>query len=114
MMIADEATRVEAGWPAPEARRLRKIEFTMTRRFYIETYGCQMNVADSELIAGILEASGYVAAKSEEEADVVLLNTCAVREKAEERIFGRLGWLKTAKAKRPGLTVGVAGCSHRP
>ncbi|MCK5800323.1 MAG: tRNA (N6-isopentenyl adenosine(37)-C2)-methylthiotransferase MiaB [Deltaproteobacteria bacterium] len=82
----------------------------MTRRFYIETYGCQMNVADSELITGILEAAGYVSAKSEEEADVILLNTCAVREKAEERIFGRLGWLKTAKAKRPGLTVGVAGC----
>ncbi len=82
----------------------------MTRRFYIETYGCQMNLADSELIAGVLVGRGYVPVETEDEADVVLLNTCAVREKAEERIFGRLGWLKSSKAERPGLVVGVAGC----
>ena len=80
------------------------------RRVYIETYGCQMNVSDSELMAGILAGRGYLMVDSEDEADVVLLNTCAVREKAEERIFGRLGWLKSAKEQRPGLVVGIAGC----
>lgn len=82
----------------------------MTRRFYIETYGCQMNVADTELIAGVLVGQGYHPVETEDEADVVLLNTCAVREKAEERIFGRLGWLKSAKARRPELIIGVTGC----
>jgi tRNA-2-methylthio-N6-dimethylallyladenosine synthase len=79
-------------------------------KVYIETYGCQMNVADSELIAGVLAEQGFEQVDTEDDADIVLLNTCAVREKAEERIFGRLGWLKSSKAKRPELVIGVAGC----
>ena len=71
-------------------------------RVYIETYGCQMNVADSELIGGTLAAAGYRQVDSAEDADVVLLNTCAVREKAEERIFGRLGIFKNLKSRMPG------------
>ena len=82
----------------------------MVRRVLIETFGCQMNVADSELIQGILQDSGYQAAASLEDADVVLLNTCAVRERAEERIFGRLSNLVSWKRQRPGAQLGVAGC----
>lgn len=79
-------------------------------KVYIETYGCQMNVADSELIMGILKNHGYGTAKEIEEANVVLLNTCSVRDNAEQRIYGRLGNLKTLKAAKPGLVVGILGC----
>lgn len=82
----------------------------MTRTVFIETYGCQMNEADSELMYGLLRHQGYALADAAENADVVLLNTCAVRERAEERIFGRLGWLKSMKAARPGMVLGVTGC----
>ncbi|MCA9544164.1 MAG: tRNA (N6-isopentenyl adenosine(37)-C2)-methylthiotransferase MiaB [Myxococcales bacterium] len=82
----------------------------MGRRVFIETYGCQMNEADSELMYGLLRKQGFEVADDAEQADVVLLNTCAVREKAEDRIFGRLGWLKSAKAKNPNLVLGVTGC----
>ena len=80
------------------------------RRVFIETYGCQMNEADSEMVAGLLRRRGFAAAETAETADVVLLNTCAVRERAEERIFGRLGWLKTLKAQNPHMVLGVTGC----
>jgi tRNA-2-methylthio-N6-dimethylallyladenosine synthase len=82
----------------------------MTRSVFIETYGCQMNEADSELMYGLLRHQGYEIASTAESADVVLLNTCAVRERAEERIFGRLGWLKSMKAAKPGMVLGVTGC----
>lgn len=81
------------------------------RRVYIETYGCQMNVADSELIAAILEEEGYGLTQTEAEADVVLVNTCAIREKAEDRVRGRLaGWRSKKLRERPDLTIGVLGC----
>src|SRR3970040_2897830 len=79
-------------------------------KVYIETYGCQMNVADSELIMGILKSHGYCLAKELDEADVVLLNTCSIRDNAEQRIYGRLGNLKTLKNSNPNLGVGVLGC----
>ena len=82
----------------------------MTKRLFVETYGCQMNEADTELIAGLMRKRGYGLAESAQEADIVLLNTCAVRDKAEQRIFGRLGWLKTLKKEKPDLVLGVAGC----
>ncbi|MDX9719847.1 MAG: tRNA (N6-isopentenyl adenosine(37)-C2)-methylthiotransferase MiaB [Myxococcota bacterium] len=82
----------------------------MSRRVLIETYGCQMNIADSELIQGILQANGYLPANALENAEVVLLNTCAVREKAEERIYGRLANLVSFKKRRPGTVLGVIGC----
>ena len=69
-----------------------------------------MNEADTELITGLMRHRGYSLAESAEAADVVLLNTCAVRDKAEQRIFGRLGWLKTLKRDNPDLVLGVAGC----
>ncbi|MBA2663450.1 MAG: tRNA (N6-isopentenyl adenosine(37)-C2)-methylthiotransferase MiaB [Bradymonadaceae bacterium] len=80
------------------------------KRVFIETYGCQMNLADSELMGGILSTRGYGAASSLEEADVILINTCAVRERAEERVFGRLSYLLRYKHERPEIVLGVTGC----
>lgn len=80
------------------------------RRVFIETYGCQMNMADSELMGGILGTSGYSAAPNHAEADVILINTCAVRERAEERVFGRLSHLLQYKQERPEVILGVTGC----
>ena len=80
------------------------------RRAYVETYGCQMNISDGELMEGILEASGYGIAATPEEADVILVNTCAIREHAEQRVLGRVGQLKGLKAERPELVLGVTGC----
>jgi tRNA-2-methylthio-N6-dimethylallyladenosine synthase len=77
-------------------------------RVYIETYGCQMNVSDSELMLGVLRREGYVAAAGPAEADVVLVNTCAVREHAEQKVLSRLGELK--QVKKPGGVLGVVGC----
>ena len=75
---------------------------------YIETYGCQMNVSDSELMLGKLAAAGYRAVDAPEGADVILVNTCAIRDHAEQRVFGRLGELK--RHMKPGAVVGVTGC----
>ena len=81
-----------------------------TRRIYLETYGCQMNVADSEVVGGILSSSGYALTGDIANADVVLVNTCAIRENAEQRIYGRLGLFSTYKRQNPGILVGVLGC----
>ncbi|MDT8342152.1 MAG: tRNA (N6-isopentenyl adenosine(37)-C2)-methylthiotransferase MiaB, partial [Longimicrobiales bacterium] len=83
---------------------------THRKRAYIETYGCQMNISDGELMEGILEAAGYGIAGSPEEADVVLVNTCAIREHAEQRVLGRVGQLKGLKQDNPRLVLGVTGC----
>jgi len=77
-------------------------------RIYIETYGCQMNVSDSELMFGVLGREGYVRTDDPAEADVLLVNTCAVRDHAEQRVLGRMGELK--RYKRPGDVLGVVGC----
>ncbi len=82
----------------------------MERRLYIETYGCQMNVADSELMLGQLSRAGYLRVEKPDEADVILVNTCAIREHAEQRIYGRLGELTRHKLRRPGVVLGVTGC----
>ena len=79
-----------------------------TPTVYIETYGCQMNVSDSELMYGRLEAEGYVAVDAPATADVVLVNTCAIRENAEQRVLGRLGELR--RDLKPGAVLGVTGC----
>jgi tRNA-2-methylthio-N6-dimethylallyladenosine synthase len=80
------------------------------KRVFLETYGCQMNVSDSELMAGVLEGAGMELVDRPEDADAVLLNTCAIREHAEQRVIGRLGDFARLKAKRPGMVIGVAGC----
>jgi tRNA-2-methylthio-N6-dimethylallyladenosine synthase len=80
----------------------------MSKRVYIETYGCQMNVADSELMLGLLGREGYVRAEDPADADVLLVNTCAVRDNAEQRVIGRMGELQ--RYKRKGGVLGVVGC----
>lgn len=80
------------------------------KKVWIETYGCQMNVADTELMYGGLRKDGFLIAERLDEADVVLLNTCAVREKAEERIYGRVSQLLRFKYTNPDLVLGVTGC----
>ncbi|MDR0893313.1 MAG: tRNA (N6-isopentenyl adenosine(37)-C2)-methylthiotransferase MiaB [Mediterranea sp.] len=80
------------------------------KRLFIETYGCQMNVADSEVIASVMEMAGYSAAETLEEADAVFLNTCSIRDNAEQKIFNRLDFFHSMKKKRPHLIVGVLGC----
>ena len=77
-------------------------------RIYIETYGCQMNVSDSELMLGVLARDGYERTDDPAVADVMLVNTCAVRDHAEQRVLGRMGELK--RHKRPGDVLGVVGC----
>src|SRR3954462_6117353 len=80
----------------------------MQKRVYIETYGCQMNVADSELMLGVLLRNGYVRATEPAGADVMLVNTCAVRDNAEQRVIGRVGELQ--RYKRSDGVLGVVGC----
>lgn len=82
----------------------------MARRFYIETFGCQMNEHDSEKIAGLLAHQGLVQANSPDEADVYILNTCSVREKAVQKVYSRLGEFKSRKRRDPEFTIGVVGC----
>src|SRR5690625_4201412 len=80
------------------------------KKFLIRTYGCQMNEHDSEVMAGILSGMGYTPTLDQEEADVILLNTCAIRENAENRVFGEIGHLKALKRENPNLILGVCGC----
>src|SRR3954467_11276403 len=79
-------------------------------RVYVETYGCQMNVADSDLIGSVLADAGYVSTKRADDADVIVVNTCAVREKAEERVTARAAELGALKRKKPGTVLAIVGC----
>jgi tRNA-2-methylthio-N6-dimethylallyladenosine synthase len=79
-------------------------------RVYVETYGCQMNVADSDLIGSVLADAGYVQAARAEDADVIVVNTCAVREKAEERVIARAAELGAVKRRKPGTVLAIVGC----
>ena len=82
----------------------------MGKSYYLDTYGCQMNMADSELIAGMLKKQGYVISKSMDNADAIFVNTCAIRERAEEKVHSRLGVYSQIKKNRPGVIIGVLGC----
>jgi tRNA-2-methylthio-N6-dimethylallyladenosine synthase len=95
LMLEDSAT-------LPENRKQKKM--------LLESYGCQMNFSDSEIVASILTQQGYVTTRDAEEADLVLLNTCAIRDNAEQRVRGRLQFFQTLKKKNPDLQVGVLGC----
>ncbi|MBE2276890.1 MAG: tRNA (N6-isopentenyl adenosine(37)-C2)-methylthiotransferase MiaB [Rhodobacteraceae bacterium] len=83
---------------------------TDPKKLFVKTYGCQMNVYDSERMAEAMGAEGYVLTELAEDADLVLLNTCHIREKASEKLYSDLGRLKPLKTERPGLKIGVAGC----
>ncbi len=82
----------------------------MGKRLFVETYGCQMNVGDSEIVVSILQKEGYVYCNSIDEADVILINTCSIRDNAEQRIWGRLNEMRHLRRKRKGLIVGIIGC----
>lgn len=86
------------------------LEMGRGRKFYIRTYGCQMNEHDTEVMAGIFLGLGYEPTDTVEDANVILLNTCAIRENAENKVFGELGHLKHLKTARPDLLLGVCGC----
>src|SRR6202012_628434 len=80
------------------------------KKFYIESYGCAMNFSDSEIVASILNDNGFGATRNYEEADLVLLNTCSIREKAEQTVRNRLHIFRQVKENRPGMLIGVLGC----
>ena len=83
----------------------------MREKFYhIMTFGCQMNEHDSEIMAGLLENMGYREAPKRSDADIILINTCSIRENADKRFFGSLGQLKRLHREKPGMIVGVCGC----
>ncbi|MDP8235354.1 MAG: radical SAM protein, partial [Candidatus Erginobacter occultus] len=82
-------------------------------RFYLRTFGCQMNRHDSELVSGLLQARGWIRVDDEKDSDLILLNTCSVRGRPEEKVWGRLARYRGLKADRPGLILGVLGCMAR-
>src|SRR5436190_10315186 len=102
--VHDEARQGEAYAPFDSDPNLYQ------RRFYIESYGCQMNFSDSEIVASILAAEGFGATRNFEEADLILLNTCSIREKAEQTVRKRLTEFKKLKKTKPGMLVGELGC----
>ena len=80
------------------------------KKMYIESYGCQMNFADSEIVASVMIENGFSSTKDLAQADLILVNTCAIRDNAEQRIRKRLTQFNTVKKKKPGTLVGVMGC----
>ncbi len=102
--VIDETRQGEAFLPFAEDPN------QYTKRFYIESYGCQMNFNDSEIVASILHESGFGATRNFEEADLILLNTCSIREKAEQTVRKRLTEFRKLKRENPGMLVGVLGC----
>ena len=80
------------------------------RKLFIETYGCQMNVGDSEIVVSVMQQEGYTYTGRAEEADIILINTCSIRDNAEQRIWGRLAEMRRLKKSRPSLLIGVIGC----
>ena len=78
--------------------------------FFIRTYGCQMNERDSEALACLLVSRGFTQAESEDAADVILFNTCSVRDQAERKVMGKVGLMKRLKRQRPELVLGIIGC----
>ncbi|MGN7470493.1 tRNA (N6-isopentenyl adenosine(37)-C2)-methylthiotransferase MiaB [Brevibacillus sp. SAFN-007a] len=101
-----EEVQVHYDFAIPEDMR----EIGKGKRYHVRTYGCQMNEHDSETISGILQQMGYTSTDDVEAADVVLFNTCAIRENAEDKVFGELGHMKRLKNNNPNLILGVCGC----
>ena len=93
-----------------EMRNIRPIQDPSRPKVYIETYGCQMNVNDSEVILSILQDAGYALTEDIAQADVILANTCSIRDNAEQRIWGRIDQFKIQKRNRKGVVIGIVGC----
>ncbi|MCQ2433132.1 MAG: tRNA (N6-isopentenyl adenosine(37)-C2)-methylthiotransferase MiaB, partial [Clostridia bacterium] len=98
-------TQKVAGWNASH-----QAETGESRRYYIQTFGCQQNEADSERLAGMASEMGYIPAEGAEDADLILVNTCAVREHAEKKALSITGQFKHLKEKKPELIIGICGC----
>jgi tRNA-2-methylthio-N6-dimethylallyladenosine synthase len=103
-IIDEGSSRVEV------ASMIGKLDNTHNRTYEVRTFGCQMNVHDSERMSGALEAAGYRVADTDTVADVVVINTCAVRENADNRLYGTLGHLASIKREHPGMQIAVGGC----
>ncbi len=103
---SDQPTVIRDSFEVPEDM----VNAGVGKKYYIRTYGCQMNEHDTEVMAGILEMLGFEKTDETADADIILLNTCAVRDTAESKVFGELGHLKFLKASRPELLLGVCGC----
>ncbi|MBJ6364111.1 tRNA (N6-isopentenyl adenosine(37)-C2)-methylthiotransferase MiaB [Paenibacillus sp. MAHUQ-46] len=101
-----EEIQVHSDFSIPEDMKT----FGVGKYYTIYTYGCQMNEHDTEVMRGMFEQMGYTATEDRTKSDVILLNTCAIRENAEDKVFGELGHLKTLKTEKPGLLLGVCGC----
>jgi tRNA-2-methylthio-N6-dimethylallyladenosine synthase len=82
----------------------------MSKKLYIETYGCQMNVADSEVVASVMADKGYELTEDQNQADAIFINTCSVRDNAEQRVWGRLNLFNSYKKKKKDLIIGMIGC----
>ncbi|MGB0391049.1 MAG: tRNA (N6-isopentenyl adenosine(37)-C2)-methylthiotransferase MiaB [Salibacteraceae bacterium] len=93
-----------------EATMMDTVDSNSKKKMYIENYGCQMNFSDSEIVASILTKEGYETTNVETDADLILVNTCSIRENAETRVMNRLGHFKKNKRQNPGLIIGVLGC----
>ncbi len=89
---------------------LKSAAVTEEKKLFIETYGCQMNVADSEVVASIMKMDGYAVTDKIEDADAIFVNTCSVRDNAEQKIYGRLQYFQSLKRKKKSLVIGVLGC----
>lgn len=91
-------------------KKLKEIFYGNNKKAYVHSFGCQLNVSDGEKIKGILKEIGFSFTDSPEDSDIIILNTCAVRESAEDRVFGIIGSMKKLKAEKPDLIIGVSGC----
>lgn len=91
-------------------KKLKEIFYGKNKKAYVHSFGCQLNVSDGEKIKGILKEIGFSFTDNPEDSDIIILNTCAVRESAEERVFGIIGSMKKLKAEKPDLIIGVSGC----
>jgi len=105
MYLTEGKTTVSA-----EGLKLSEELVSGTQKVYMETYGCQMNVNDSEVVMAILKQSGYEYTSKMENADLILVNTCSIRENAEQRVRGRLDVFRLQKKRRPSLLIGIIGC----
>jgi tRNA-2-methylthio-N6-dimethylallyladenosine synthase len=108
--VSGGLVQIGRGRPRPGEAQASPPDAAGGARVYIETYGCQMNVADSDLLVGILAEAGYARAERPEDAQLLVLNTCAVREKAEERVLARANELAAHKRRRSGVVLAVVGC----
>ena len=88
----------------------KEVKKTPIKKFFIETFGCQMNVADSELIIAMLNDRGFKMSNTPENSDLIFINTCSIREKAEEKVYSQLGRWDKLKKNKPEVIIGVLGC----